>query len=269
MPVSHRAAGQRFCIYHRPHTGVARAAIVYVHPFGEEMNKARRMASLQSRALSSDGFAILQMDLLGCGDSSGDFEDATWDDWVSDVLDAAHWLQERHDAPIWFWGLRAGCLLAVDAASRHDAAVNFLLWQAPASGRSQLQQFLRLKVASEMLDGQAAKGAMRRIRDQMERGEIVDIAGYRMSPALALGLERAAMSPPRHPTIAIVNEVGPTASTSLSPAGSALASAWLAEGHEVRHDVVVGPQFWQTQEIEEAPLLIASSTSALREMAPE
>ena len=70
--------GHRFCIYHRPAEGGAGGGIVYAHPFGEEMNKARRMAALQSRRLAAAGYAVLQIDLFGCGDSSGDFADARW-----------------------------------------------------------------------------------------------------------------------------------------------------------------------------------------------
>ncbi|MEP6965262.1 MAG: hydrolase 2, exosortase A system-associated, partial [Polaromonas sp.] len=119
------------------------------------MNKSRRMAALQARALAGAGFDVLQIDLLGCGDSSGDFGDATWQSWVSDVVQACHWLQNRSDmhdagstpAQLWLWGLRAGCLLAVEAARQLKRPCNFLFWQPPASGKTLLQQFLRLKVA--------------------------------------------------------------------------------------------------------------------------
>src|SRR5687768_8838655 len=69
--------GRRFCLLHMP-SRPARALVVYVHPFAEEMNKSRRMAALQARALAASGHAVLQIDLLGCGDSSGDFGDASW-----------------------------------------------------------------------------------------------------------------------------------------------------------------------------------------------
>jgi len=45
------------------------------------MNKSRRMVALQARALAGRGFAVLQMDALGCGDSAGDMQDATWADF--------------------------------------------------------------------------------------------------------------------------------------------------------------------------------------------
>ena len=81
LPAAH---GERFCIFHLP-VGAARGGIVYLHPFAEEMNKSRRMAALQSRMLAARGFAVLQIDLFGCGDSSGDFGDARWEIWRQDV----------------------------------------------------------------------------------------------------------------------------------------------------------------------------------------
>lgn len=73
-------ARQRFCIHHAPADPAAvRGAFVYAHPFAEQFNKLRRMAALQARALARSAYAALQIDLLGCGDSGGEFADATWD----------------------------------------------------------------------------------------------------------------------------------------------------------------------------------------------
>ncbi len=95
--------GRRFCLYHPP-AGPARSALLYVHPFAEEMNRARRMAALQARAFAATGHAVLQIDLAGCGDSSGDFGDARWERWQADLALAAAWLRERTDAPLRLWG---------------------------------------------------------------------------------------------------------------------------------------------------------------------
>jgi hypothetical protein len=46
--------GQRFCLFHPP-GAPCRGAVVYVHPFAEEMNRSRRMAALQARALAAQG----------------------------------------------------------------------------------------------------------------------------------------------------------------------------------------------------------------------
>ena len=122
LPTEH---GQRFCLLHSAATGVVpRGAILYIHPFGDEMNKSRRMAALQSRAFAERGYEVLQVDLFGCGDSSGDFRNATWEIWLADVRAAWDWLAARSTHPVWLWGLRTGCLL-IDAAAR--------LRNAPAS----------------------------------------------------------------------------------------------------------------------------------------
>src|SRR5262245_14663244 len=121
--------GSRFCIYHEPATGAdSGRGIVYVHPFGEEMNKARRMVALQCRRLAAAGFGVLQIDLLGCGDSSGDFGEASWELWRRDVEAAVGWLRQRLKGRwVTLWGLRLGATLAADVAKASAAAIDELL----------------------------------------------------------------------------------------------------------------------------------------------
>ena len=268
MPAGGNRAGQRLWLYHAAQGEGCRGALVYVHPFAEEMNKSRRMAALQSRAFAQAGYAVLQIDLLGCGDSSGDFGDATWDDWQVDVVQAAAWLQQRYlSAPLWLWGLRAGCLLAVDAARRIDAPCQFLFWQPAAAGKVLLQQFLRLKLAGDMLDGKA-NGAMDVMRAQLAADQAVEIAGYGLNPALASGLAQATLAPPPAASASRARrsvwlEVSAREGATLSPATHAAAEQWRQAGHEVSAEVATGPGFWQTSEIEDAPALIDATLAAL------
>ena len=260
LPMAQGERGQRFCLLHRPVGNALRGAVVYVHPFAEEMNKARRMAALQSRALAEAGFAVLQIDLLGCGDSSGDFGDATWDDWVTDVVEACLWLRQQYTAPAWLWGLRAGCLVAVDAARKLSHPCDFLFWQAPGAGKPLLQQFLRLKVVGDMIDGQS-KGAMNALRHQLASGSAVEIAGYRLSPALAAGLESATLTPASYPGRVEWITLTPRGDATLQPATERCAGAWRNAGFEVHHQSAGGPEFWQTTEIEDAPALLDATTA--------
>jgi exosortase A-associated hydrolase 2 len=236
--------------------------VLYVHPFAEEMNKARRMAALQARALAAAGWAVLQVDLLGCGDSSGDFGDATWDDWVADVADAAAWLRSRHDGPLWLWGLRAGTLLARAALDRIATPCALLLWNPTPSGRQLLQQFMRLKMAAELLDGRH-KGAIEALRQQLARGEPVEVAGYGMNPALAAGLEGAVLAPPPLACRVEWLEVQRAAPATLTPVAVRTADDWARAGAAVRASAVTGPAFWQSAEIEDAPALLAATLAAL------
>ena len=260
LPMAQGERGQRFCLLHQPVDTALRGAVVYVHPFAEELNKSRRMAALQSRALAEAGFAVLQIDLLGCGDSSGDFGDATWDDWVTDVVEACLWLQQQHPVPVWLWGLRAGCLVAVDAARKLSQPCNFLLWQPPGAGKPLLQQFLRLKVVGDMLDGQS-KSAMGTLRHQLASGSSVEIAGYGLSPALAAGLEAATLTPALHPGRVEWITLTSRGDATLQPATERCTAAWRDAGFKVNHQSAVGPEFWQTAEIEDAPALLDTTTA--------
>jgi exosortase A-associated hydrolase 2 len=244
---------------------------MYVHPFAEEMNKSRRMAAVQARALAAAGYAVLQMDLTGCGDSSGDFGDASWGDWVSDVVLGCEWLSQRSGAPLWIWGLRAGCLLAVEAARQIDAPCNFLFWAPTVAGRTQWQQFMRLKLAGDMLEG-ASKGAMQELRQQLAAGSCIEIAGYTVAPALASGLENAALSPGVSGTgdgsASRVEwfEMTTRPDATLSPVTQKTAIGWSNAGYLVRMHLVQGPSFWQTAEIEDAPLLVDATLRAVGEL---
>jgi uncharacterized protein len=247
--------------------------LLYIHPFAEEMNKSRRMAALQSRAFAAAGYAVLQMDLLGCGDSSGDFGDATWAAWVRDVVQGSQWLRAQAaantaaQAPLWLWGLRAGCLLAVEAAAQMEEPVNLLFWQAPSSGKPLLQQFLRLKMVGDLLGGQA-KGATETLRQQLAQGQSAEIAGYTLSPALAAGLDNAKLERIASSCEQKIHriewiELSTREEATLSPASAKTIAQWQISGTSLRSRMINGPAFWQTSEIEEAPLLLSASVDAI------
>jgi len=257
------AGGERFCLLH-PAAHPARGAVVYVHPFAEEMNKSRRMAALQARALSAARFAVLQIDLHGCGDSAGGFGEATWQGWVTDVVDAARWLRARTGFQPWLWGLRAGCLLAREAAQQLDPVPNLLLWQPVVAGSQHLQQFLRLRVARELVgSGTEQRLGTKELHAELAAGATVDIAGYALGPALARGLESAELTP-LPPSVRVAwLEVSGSAPTELSPTGRLRAQAWRAAGHDVAEHAVSGLPFWQTQDIEECAALVEASCAAI------
>ena len=256
------AIGQRFCIHHPP-LGAVQGAVVHVHAFAEEMNKSRRMSAMQSRALAQAGFAVIQIDLHGCGDSSHDLADASWSAWLADVVLAAQWLLQRHPgAPLWLWGHRAGALLAAQAARSLDTVVNFLFWQAAASGKTLLQQFLRLRLAGEM-SGNAPGPLMEGLRQQLAAGTPIDVAGYSLPPAIAAGLEESRLVPPDRPSRLVWLEVSSREGPGLLPASAPILAEWQGAGFTVDARVANGPAFWQTTEIEDAPALIAATVSAL------
>lgn len=243
-----------------------RGAIVYVHPFAEEMNKSRRMAALQARALSASGISVVSIDLYGCGDSAAGFGDATWADWIDDVVAASHWLRERTGIQPALWGLRAGCLLAREAATHLDTTPNLLFWQPVVSGSQHLQQFLRLRVAQRIGgNGTEPRIGTKELRAQLQSGATLEVAGYALSPGLALGLDAAELAPLRAATRVAWLEVSSNDPADLSPSGRLRMQAWQAAGHDVADYAVSGPSFWQTQEIAECVALVEATRAAVLE----
>lgn len=260
LPVN---GGRLFCLLHRPDEKSAiKGAALYVHPFAEEMNKSRRMAALQAKAMASAGYVVLQVDLLGCGDSAGDFADVTWESWIENLVEAGSWLREQTGVQVCWWGLRTGGLLASKAAARVGQPCRLLLWQPVILGKQYLQQFLRLKIAGELLEG-GAKGAMNRLKEQLAEGGSVEIAGYELTSSLARGLESAELLIPDVIQRADLIEISSGGAGGVSPAFSARLEKWRGAGRDVRGESVIGPAFWQTTEVEECPALIDASLRLL------
>ncbi len=257
--------GRRFCLLHSPPSAVPRrGAMLYIHPFAEEMNKSRRMAALQARSLAGNGWSVLQLDLFGCGDSDGDFGDADWITWVGDVGEAAAWLEAQVGARPSLWGLRAGCLLVAQAARTMSAAPDMLLWQPVLSGRNYLRQFLRVKLAGQMIaDDYRARATLEQLQARLRAGETLEIGGYALSPALAAGLDAAELAPPTASGRVAWLEVSAGEPPTLPPAAGKHIDTWRAQEINVDAIAVSGLPFWQTQEIAECPALFDATAHVL------
>jgi len=254
--------GERFCVFH-PALGTPLGSVLYLHPFAEEMNKSRRMAALQARAFAARGYNVLQVDLFGCGESSGEFGEARWDLWKEDVALAVDWLGRQADVPVHLWGLRLGALLALDY-SRHsgESFAGLLLWQPVTNGAQYMTQFLRLRLGSEMLSGAAVTSGSEQLRAQLAQGIPLEIAGYELSPELAAAIERLDLAaPPPRNVPARWFEIN--AEGRLSPALRRAALAWSAAGAEVDLHAAKGEPFWSTVEISECSELLAATSNAL------
>lgn len=227
------------------------------------MNKSRRMVGLMAKRMAASGYVVLQLDLTGCGDSSGDFADATWEDWLLDAQAGIDWLSARYAHPPILWGLRLGALLAVEAASRAGLS-QLLLWQPVLNGEQFVTQFLRLRLAAEMLSDGSKAGSTTNLRSQLQAGDSLEIAGYTLAPKLVLEIDRRKMAD-RLVANAQVDwlELLPAAERPVSPAIDKLANAWRAVGAQVQLLPLAGAQFWATQEITDVPALIDASLSLL------
>ena len=258
------SGGQRDCLLHLPPPGqAARGGILYVHPFAEELNKSRHVAAAQARAFAAAGYSVLQIDLFGCGDSSGDFGEARWDIWHNDLHLACAWLAQRVNGPLTVWGLRLGALLALDFASRAPLPLaRLLLWQPELDGRRVIDRFLRLRLATGMLagGGQEAPG---HARATLAESEPVEVAGYLLAPALAHAIDDVSASA-LQPAVPVywLDYRGPEQAAAPLPP---LARQWRDQGTAVHVASFGDGPFWHSGELLACPQLLEATRALCRD----
>lgn len=233
-------------------------------PFAEEMNKSRKMMAAQARSFATAGFAVVIPDLYGTGDSAGDFADADWKVWRDDMLLLIQWIRGLGGDNIHFWGIRLGALLALDVNKHTDLMVSsILLWQPVCDGRLATTQFLRLRMAAGLLDG--SQVGVSQLRDQLQKGSALEIAGYEVTPGLIDNIEKltALDLPPSRDTAVNWLEIYTNAERPISAQSRNTIKIWHETGVNVHQEVVAGDSFWATQEITWSPVLLRRSTELL------
>lgn len=263
--------GQRYCLLHLPAPGqAARGGIVYIHPFAEELNKSRHVAAMQARAFAALGYSVLQLDLYGCGDSSGDFGDARWSIWRNDLHLACAWLARRVDGPLTLWGLRLGALLALDVAAHPPLPLaRLLLWQPELDGPRAIDRFLRLRLAGRMLANGGNTEAPGHARDELAAGRAVEVAGYLLAPELARAIDTfdaATVASALRPSVPVYWLEYAHGDAPVLPAPALkLASRWRSEGTPLEIAGFGDGAFWNSAELMACPQLLEATRHLCRD----
>ena len=242
----------------------AAEAVLLVPPFAEEMNKSRRMMTQLCEALATGGRAAVIADLYGTGDSDGEFEQATWERWVSDIDRAAAWSAAEGYPVTQVVGIRLGCLLAAQVAARFAQPLRTsVFWQPVPAGTRFLEQFLRLRVAASMME-QDRKETVKDLRERLRSGETLEVAGYRLSGALASAVDTLDLAQLAGSAAGAIDwmEVASEAKPPTAPAAAAMDSLRV-QGRQVTYHQIVGEPFWTSTEIVSIPQLVTRTAEAL------
>jgi exosortase A-associated hydrolase 2 len=260
------SAGRLFVSCFAPADG-ADTWLLFVPPFAEEMNKSRRMLARLGYALAAEGIGLCLPDLHGTGDSEGDFGAARMAIWQRDLADVAGWLQAEHGCRrLLLGGLRYGALLAMSSRGQLPDVTACLLWQPVAKGQQQLTQFLRLRQAAAIMGG-GGRETLKDLQQQLDHGQPLEVAGYLLHPELAqamTGQDLVELAPPAGLPVHWL-ELARDPARPLMPASAQVIEAWQGQGSQVSTAGVPGDPFWSTQELVDAPELLAASLHWLRE----
>jgi exosortase A-associated hydrolase 2 len=258
--------GRLFLALWAPRQARSGRCVLVVPPFAEELNKCRRMVALTARGLAARGMATVVPDLFGTGDSEGDFEQAEWDLWSTDLHSTASWCRSHGLEPVALLAVRLGAALAAHALSRGDLdpVSRTVLWQPVWDGPRFLTQFLRLRVAAALAELDR-KETVQELRARLGAGEVIEVAGYGLSGHLAQALDGAA--PPK----CMPGQLGRTLwaevlrgdNATLPPLSANLIHATRAAGGEAIELAVAGEPFWTTTEVTTVPVLVNSTVEFL------
>jgi exosortase A-associated hydrolase 2 len=242
------SAGALFSLY-IPATSRSSRGVVLLPPFAEEMNLSRRMLRLQASALAERGIAALVLDPFGTGDSAGNFDDALWETWISDVCVAVDALHQRGCSQIGLLGVRlSGMLAAAVARQLDDPCFATVLWQPVALGRTYLNELLRISRMTS-ISRTRPPPAIVELRSLFEKDETVEIAGYAVNSRLAAALDTLDLVQLGSPKLGPVTwvEVRHESTPVLSITAERCAASWRTVGMIVEARSVSGVPFWSGQ----------------------
>jgi exosortase A-associated hydrolase 2 len=262
-------SGQLLVVVHAARGDAERRTVIVAPPFGEEMNKSRRMLSLFAQAAAECGIGTALPDLTGTGDSDGEFADARWDIWCDDLARTMDSVEARTGRAPVLLAVRTGALLAFDVLRSFSLrCAELVLWAPVLDGERFMRQFLRLRIAGTMaqsLPAQADRESVASLEVSLRAGTALEVGGYTLAPELwaAMSKLKAHAPPPESGTALHWFELVAAEPCQMPPAAQRCIDALNRAGWRVQGHALAGPAFWGTAEITEVPQLVSATVSAL------
>lgn len=230
-----------YTVLHEVKNPVAR--VLLVGPFASERHNSFLPWVRWARYLAAGNIEVLRYDYRGIGESTGDFEQMTFEDWSHDVRLLSAWFESRSPhVPLVLHGLGLGAILAGRMLDE-GIGEGLLLWSPPANANQALRSTLMRWVGLEQIFkfGDDRKSASDYIRE-LESGSSLEVDGYRWSADLwrdsfnfslpeALASEEAAMLAYERPVkiVKLTRDAAPLAKGGLVGYDDLKDFSWLYE----------------------------------------
>jgi len=258
-------SGHLFVSVRRPTHDVTTSVVLLLPAFAEEMNKSRRLLTLQAQTLCEAGFAVAVFDPFGTGDSQGAFGQACVEHWQDDCEDVLNFLAGEGFSECIPLCVRFGALLLDHVLSVSPLAINHaILWQPVTSGAQALNQFLRLQSAANMMSNDAGP-SVSDMQTQLKSGTAVEVAGYMVSPQLYTQSQLLKLDTLNTRKLRRIDwfAIAGSSDAPMPAAATRHVQRWNENGLYTRMKVIEGAQFWAATELVVVPELVARTTAAV------
>lgn len=176
-----------------------RHILLFIQPFGEEINQCRRLFSMIRCGLSESDMIVVQPDLFGTGDSEGRLDEANRDVWRDDLLRVIRHFDKTRSVEgditrLSIVAVRAGCLLAadlIDLFNQHEntpVLENLIFIQPETQGKNIVNRLFRARIMSQRLAGNKTQ-TTQDLWALVDQGELVHAGGHALSAELCKSLE--------------------------------------------------------------------------------
>jgi pimeloyl-ACP methyl ester carboxylesterase len=161
------------------------ARVLLVGPFASERHSSYHAWVRWARYLAARRIEVLRYDYRGIGESTGIFEEMSFENWGEDVQILADQVARRAPrVPLVLHGLELGAIFA--ARSFHEGTGDaLLLWSPPANANQVLRStLLRWAALEQQREPRGNRNTVSEYIRQLERGRFVEVEGYRWSSRL-------------------------------------------------------------------------------------
>ncbi|MGI5310477.1 glycosyl transferase [Rheinheimera sp. WS51] len=232
-------------------------AVVILPPFAEEMNKSRHIIKQCTTQLAEHNYYSFMLDNYGTGDSEGDLDTATIELWRIDLAILMQKIADWGFQSVSFIAIRFGALQLFDLLNLHSLPLpikHLVLWQPMFDASRFWQQFCRIKVAEAMASGE--KTSQKQLEQQLEQGQIVEIAGYPINSSFVQSILQMESTFPAVLNNSLLSWFELSKLDNIALPVQKMRDS-LTEKCLLHFNQIKAEAFWQTSELAEANKLIA------------
>ena len=236
-------------------------AVILVPPFAEEMNRSRRMYVLCARLLANSGTHAVLFDFSGTGDSSGEWGQFSYNDWMGDIKHVYTHCSSFADN-VSFIALRFGALILSDVISQSNIDVDrCIFWDPIENGEILIRQLIRIKIAAAMAV-ESKKLTTKEILADIESVGYLESGGYKISKSLIDDINSKRLSDLLESVLNYIEfdwmQLGKYAEAIKQWLPNSIVEKNLSQAQ--RNNIVMHPvndvKFWMQQEVTIAPELL-------------